>query len=103
MSIALRRLTTIATHLRRPAVDQVQSFKLGSSLSSQITPEMSSNAKELVDKAIKENKNLMFGKTYCPVRKCSMPLRGKDHTDTRKYCKTAKKILEQAGDLTEFE
>jgi hypothetical protein len=28
---------------------------------------MASDAKTLVDQAIKENKVLMFGKTYCPV------------------------------------
>jgi len=28
---------------------------------------MTADAKQLVDQAIKENKILMFGKTYCPV------------------------------------
>ncbi|KAL7419476.1 Glutaredoxin [Cryptotrichosporon argae] len=47
-----------------------------------------SGVKELVDKAIKEDKFLVFSKSYCP------------------YCKRAKALLEKevgAGDLTVFE
>jgi hypothetical protein len=71
MSInSIRRLTTLTSHLR-PITQQAsatqRTFKLGSSLSTQTTAAMASDAKTLVDQAIKENKVLMFGKTYCPV------------------------------------
>lgn len=66
---AFRRLTALSAHLAqsRPLVPS-QSFKLGSSYSSPApSGQMSTEIKELVDKAVKQHKIAIFGKSWCPV------------------------------------
>jgi hypothetical protein len=71
MSIALRRLTTLSSHVLRPqhtplAYKFSTTSKLGSSAST-ISPAAMSSVKQLVDSTIKENDVVVFSKTYCPV------------------------------------
>lgn len=66
---ALHRLTTLSTHITRTPISTryfttTQTAKIGSSIS---TPNMTADVKSLVDKAIADNKVVVFSKTYCPV------------------------------------
>ncbi|AAW43119.2 hypothetical protein CNBD4970 [Cryptococcus deneoformans B-3501A] len=74
---ALHRLSTLSTHIIRAPISTryfatTQTAKIGSSIS---TPNMTADVKSLVDKAIADNKVVVFSKTYCP------------------YCKRAKSYL----------
>lgn len=80
---AARRLATVSSHFAsvsapratlaattRPqlfAAAPRYSAKVGSSFSSAASPEAMSDAKTLVDNAIKDNDVLVFSKSYCPV------------------------------------
>ncbi|KIR68380.1 glutaredoxin [Cryptococcus bacillisporus CA1873] len=81
---AFQRLTTLSIHITRAPISTryfatAQTAKIGSSIS---TPNMSSDVKYLVDKAIADNKVVVFSKTYCP------------------YCKRAKSYLaEDTNDI----
>lgn len=56
---------------------------------------MSTEIKELVDKAVKQHKIAIFGKSWCPVS-CSHPHDRVEHGLTLwQYCKTAKGIAER--------
>jgi glutaredoxin 3 len=57
------------------------------------------NVKQFVDEGIKNNRVMMYGKSYCPVsvtvdKSCERVLTGK-------YCQRAKKLI--AGETSEFE
>lgn len=81
---AARRLATVSSHFAsvsapraaavplaaaRPSLFAAPrtSAKVGSSFSSAASPEAMSDAKTLVDNAIKDNDVLVFSKSYCPV------------------------------------
>lgn len=77
---AARRLATVSSHLASVSAPRITAAaaprifaapyaaaKLGSSFSTAASPEAMSNAKTLVDAAIKDNDVLVFSKSYCPV------------------------------------
>lgn len=82
---AARRLATVSSHFASVSAPRVSvtasarpqlfaaaasprnSAKVGSSFSSAASPEAMSDAKTLVDNAIKDNDVLVFSKSYCPV------------------------------------
>ncbi|KAK8846783.1 glutaredoxin [Kwoniella newhampshirensis] len=83
---ALRRLTTLSSHIRPTTrtFSTTHTAKLGSSLSTNIA--MSNEVKSLVDKTIADNKVVVFSKSYCP------------------YCKKAKSYLaEDTSDIAILE